>query len=164
MLGDEKQRAREYFEDYIGSTICVRSDDYTQEDTVLITGLDPQNNNALITEALAFSPTLGMIVEFGSYYSTISDLFKLKYTFKMRSDTITSVTSDAIFEVVDASQFFVGQTINIHSEDYTRDENAVIDSINVNEITLTIDLSFTPLTGDNVEQYNYSDQDGYLFL
>lgn len=161
---DNVRHVRDYFTPFIGQKVRVRSEDYTFDETVTLTGIDEQNINAIFISELSAMPLLGYVLEFSFFDDITSNLFKLRYTFTMRSSQITSVINSQEFDVIDASLFFIGQLINIHSDDYTRDQDAVIDSIAGNTITLTEPLDFIPEIDDTIEQLEYQDQDGYFFL
>lgn len=168
---DEVTFEPEKYELLVGARFLVRSEDYTYMEETTLLSFDAQNNSAVNIEALPTTPPVDAIFELAnhptqpSFTSDLGKYIKTKYGFSMEQQEITSVTNDATFEVSNVLEFFIGQRVGVHSQDFTRDEiNAEILNITINTIELTTDLPFTPQPGDFLEQYAYEDQDGYLIL
>jgi len=169
---DEETFERDKWNLLIGSSVRVRTQDYSFDETVTFVSLDQQSNTSINITALSMTPPANSIVELALYddfedYGTdeISDYVKIKYTFTMNSSLITAVTDESNFEVIDVSKFFIGQLISVRSEDFTRDNfESTISNIVGDLITLSSPLDFTPVIGDRVDSRSFADLDGYLFL
>ena len=162
---EEFSNPQDRFIDFVGKKIRVRSEDYSFDETVTLSSLDTQDKAALNITALSASPSAEYIIEPALYSEYTDELVPLKYTFTMNQDEISAVTSASVFTVTNGADFFIGQRIAVHSDDYARDQlEAVIDSIAGNIITLTEALPFTPIIGDKIETLEFSDRDGYAFL
>ena len=162
---EEFTNPQDRFVDFVGKKIRVRSEDYSFDETVTLLSLDTQDSSAIIITALSSAPSAGFVVEPALYSDYTDELVPLKYTFTMNQDEITAVTSTSVFTVTSGADFFVGQRIAVHSDDYARDAlDVTIDSIAGNIITLTEALSFTPVIGDKIETLEFSDRDAYAFL
>jgi len=80
------------------------------------------------------------------------------------------VTDASNFTVLDASNLFIGATVEVHSDNYTRDtfdSSTVftISNIVANAITLDNALPFTPVSADKVEQTELADDGfGYTYF
>jgi hypothetical protein len=169
---DEFTYERDKWNTLVGITIRVRSEDYLYDENTKIVALNDQDLNAIDIEALPSQPPENAIVELATYDNypaytgdDLVDSMKLKYTFTMAQTFITSVASNQEFDVDDISQFFEGQLIAVHSDDFTSDNfESKIVTIVGNTITLEAALDFLPVIGFKVESRAFDDLDGYLFL
>jgi hypothetical protein len=169
---DEFDVERNKYSELIDQKIRVRSDDYTYDYTTTITDFSTQNNSAIIIDALPVAPPENAIIELASYpdqpiYGTDddSDALKLRYSFTMNQDAITVSIDNTSFEVANPGEFFEGQEIGIHSDDFTRDVfSTTIETIVGSVITVSDTLDFTPQVDDKVESRENADLDGYLIL
>tara|TARA_R110000868_G_C10972548_1_gene770408 strand:- start:2575 stop:4995 length:2421 start_codon:yes stop_codon:yes gene_type:complete len=169
---NETDTEREKWEFLVGAKIRVRSEDYSYDYTTLFSSLSLQNQNVIVVDALPLAPPVNAIVELALYdeYETyqsndLDDTIKLKYTFTMNQDLITVSIDNTSFEVANPTEFFVGQKIAVHSDDFTRDNfESTILTILGNIVTLEESLDFVPQVGDKIESRQKSDIDGYLFL
>ena len=76
-----------------------------------------------------------------------------------------TVSIDAQNFECDTTGLFIGQSIQVHSDDYSSDSiDVTIDNIAGNVVTLNQALSFTPQVGDKLETKTFTDGDGYLLL
>lgn len=155
----------------IGVKIRVYSEDYDYDETTTLLSFDTQTSNGIIVDPLPSAPLAGYVVEIAEYTelesNEISDLAKQKYTFTSAQTEITSVTSSTQFSVASASDYFEGQLIYVHSDDYLRDSNEVtIDTVVGSTITLTQPLNITPQVGDKLEALGFEDNldGGYRFV
>jgi hypothetical protein len=155
---------------FAGNRVRVRSIDYVDDEIVTLVGVDPSNKNALLLETpLSFTPTNNHVIEVPEYDdsdSSIDDDYKLRFCYMTAQAVITSVTDNKTFEVDDISKMVAGSKVYVHSIDYQRDsieQSIEIDEINGNEITLNIDLDFTPQIGDLVDRSKFQD-DGNPYL
>ena len=144
--------------------IRVRSNDYTQDETVNLIGVDPTNSDFLLLETpLSFVPDSNHICEVPEYDDTSADIdseYKLRFAYFNAQAVITSVTDNQTFEVDDGSRIAVGSKIYVHSKDYTRDsfaQDIEIDSIVANLVTLNKPLDFTPQVSDLLDGSDYLD-------
>lgn len=168
---DEFTFERDKWASLINVKIRVRSEDYFYDEKTVITALSAQNPNGIDVEALPSLPPQGAIVELAEYddyelkgENDTDDTVKEKYTFTMNQDGVSVAIDNQNFEVSNIGDFFEGQKIAVHSDDFTRDEfEATIETILGNVITLTETLDFIPQVGDKVESRANTDQDGYLF-
>jgi hypothetical protein len=168
---DEEVFERNKWTELFGAKVLIYSEDYSYMETATLVGFDSQDTGAIVVTALTAPPPAGAIVDLADYdvqpakTTDIGGYVRLKYTFNMFQDTITAVTSAQVFEVADGTLYFDGMDIAVHSEDYARDAmRAVIDTVVGDTITLTEPLGFVPLIGDHIEQLEFADNDGYLFL
>lgn len=154
------------YTEFIGGQIRVRSQDYTFDEIVTIESLSSTNINAINISALSQVPQDGWIFEIPDYglldSSEVSELYKLKYTFEMLQAEIDIVTDESNFTVIDATGLFIGQKIQVHSDDYARDSFDVeISNIAGSLITLITVLEFLPVSGDKLETRSFTDGFGY---
>lgn len=169
---DEFDVERDKYTRLIGAKVRVRSDDYTYDETTTITDFDDQNLQAILVSALPSTPPVNAILELATYdefdvygVDEVHDLIKIKYTFNMDQDEITVQIDDQNFEIANPGDFFIGQSVAIHSDDFTRDNLvSTISNISGSQITLESPLDFTPQVGDKIESREKPDLDGYLFL
>lgn len=150
--------------EFAGQRIRVRNDDYTDDETVTLIGVDPQNDNFLLLDsALSFTPTEDYILEIPEYENTdenIDSVYKLQFAHFNAQVEITAVTDAQTFDVDLPANLFETSEIYVHSDDYVRDsfgESVLIDSILGSTITLNAPLSFTPTIGDKVEFSKFLD-------
>lgn len=149
--------------EFQGFQVRIHSKDYTYDETTIFRKVSTQNVNVLEVDALPSAPPADSIIEIPLYDDQdklINDEYKLRFSHMTFRGEISGVTSDKVFDVVDASGLFVGSQIVISSPDYTRDtfgEIYTIDDITGSTITLNKDLPFTPLIGDKIENSNYGD-------
>jgi len=167
---DQFLKERDKWNELIGVKVRVRSDDYTFDEETTITSFDTTNDAAINISPALPSIATDYVVELVDYgdldNNTVSDTAKLKYTFSMKQAEVTVSTDNQNFDVDDTSLLFIGQKVQVHSEDYTRDSvETTIANIATNTITLTDALSFTPLVGDFMETISFADGgDGYVYL
>lgn len=163
---------REKWESLVGIKIRVRSENFSYDEVTTLTGLDTQDINTIIVDALPTAPLEDYIIEFADYdlqsdYGTneVTDKMKLTFTFTMPQVTVTTATDGTIFEVSDVSQLKVGDKIAVHSPDFSRDNlSTTILDITGSQLTVN-DIGFTPLADDLVEFLTNEDGfDGYLLL
>ena len=162
-LTEEFSRETEKWEEFIGETVLIRTDDYTYFEETKIVGIDPQNNTVLIVDALPSSPPDNSIIEIPFYENTdpsINSNYKLRFAHMTARVLITGVTNAQEFDVDEPGELFVGSRIVVSSLDYTRDsfgEEVEIANIVGSTVTLNQSLSFTPLIGDKVENSDFGD-------
>lgn len=155
------------WQDYIGLKVRIHSPDFSDDEEVTFTGLDPANNYALLlSPALSFTPSAGYVLDIAQY-STSTDyndqaLAKLIHCYLDPSIAVTSGTSNTQFDVGsgDIGKFSVGRTILIHNADYT-DLSPEVTITNITGTTITCDdLGFTPDNTMTVELIGFPDFDG----
>lgn len=166
---DQFTKERDKWNDLIGVNLRVRSNDYAFDEETTLVSLEATNDAAINISPALPSIATDYIIELVDYpdldANEVTDTVKLKYTFSMRQAVITTVTNAQIFDVDDTSLLFEGQIVQVHKADYTTDsEDAVIDDITGNTITLVSALSFTPVTDDLMETKSFTDGDGYVYL
>lgn len=169
MTLDEFTEPSEYWANLVGIKVRVYRPDFSEDETTTFTGLDAQNPNTLVVDALSFTPQEGDIVELAKFTNlednAITERSKIKYVWTNQQSEITSVVSESEFDIDDTTLFFEGGLIEVHTEDYTTVlEEATIDTIVGNTITLNAPLSVLPVAGYKIEQINFENQDGYKFL
>jgi hypothetical protein len=167
----------EYFQesdkwlDYEGQIIAIRSPDYTYYHEVELKGVDPSDNGFLLLEdSLPSAPLAGYVVEPADYANSaeVNEKFKIEFAHFNAEVTITSVTSQTVVQVNDASKLVPGSSVVVNSKDYSRDsfgKELKIDSIVGNQVTFNTSIGFLPLIGDLVNNSNYQDNGTpYVFI
>jgi len=163
---------RDKWASLVGVKIRVRSEDFSYDEITTLTGLDAQNANTIIVDALPTAPLEDYIIELANYdlqdnygVNEVTDKMKLTFSFTMPQVLVTTVTSSTIFEVSDVSQLKVGDKIAVHAPDFSTDNiSTTILDITGSELTVD-DIGFTPSTDDIVEFLTNEDGfDGYLLL
>lgn len=150
---------------YTGLNVRVRSTDYLVSGTTTFTGFDPSNNYALLlSPALSFTPTAGMIVELAQYptNATASDqaYAKLIHTFLTPSVKVTAAISHTQFQVGagDAAKFIKGQPIILHNVTYSKySPELTISAVSGTTITLSGDPGFLPDASITCELLGFAD-------
>jgi hypothetical protein len=164
--GDEKKK----WEDYIGLTVLVHSEDWQTSDEVTLVGFDVVDPYKMIVDpALSFTPTAGYVVDI-PFYPTSTDpyvgqLYKSVHSHLDPSVEVTAGVSTTVFEVGvgDIAKFAVGQTVMVHSNDWTIESPEVtVDAVDLilNRITVDTSLGFTPAAGQRVEYIGFADGSG----
>lgn len=155
---DEVDIERQKWESLVGAKLRVRSADYTFDENVDFLSLDQQDNRAINISALSLAPGVDYIVELANYEFQDRKV-RLKYTFTMNQDEFINST-----DIANPFEFFIGQKVAVHSDDFARDEfETTITNIVGSTITFE-SLGFTPQAGDKIEARSFVDFDGYLFL
>jgi hypothetical protein len=111
-----------------------------------------QDNGAIIVSPLTVAPPENAILELALYdeydefqTNEIDDDIKIRYTFTMNQDAVQASIDDQSFDVINPGDFFEGQLIGIHSDDFTTDNfESKISTIIGNTITVEEVLEFTP--------------------
>lgn len=152
----------------IGLPIVVHSADFSiRSSNVTFTGLDPTNNHALlVTPALGFTPTAGMIVEIADYDTgtdpTVDRFYKLVYTHVTPSVPVVSGVDETHFFVSpsDSLKFNVGLPVLLHTVSYALisiESNVTFINTGTGEITVATSLGFTPDNTMTVELIGFAD-------
>lgn len=153
------------YEGYEGQRLRIRSEDYTYDEIVTFSGVDQSNQDFLLLQDNLPSPPLeNYIVEQPEYEESSEDIdriYKDQFVFLNGEQTIASVTSNSVFELVDASNVRAGYLTYIHNDDYSRDSfldgESKVASVVGNVVTLEEDLTFTPEVGDKFKLIGYGD-------
>ena len=169
----EYDKDTDKWQEFVGEKIRIRSEDYsTYDETTTITGIDQNNTSNILVDALSSAPPENSIVEVILYDDTSADNesdYKLRFTYNGAQVVIDTVTDASNFTVLDATNLFIGASIQVHSEDYARDsfeDDSEIKILNIvgNAITLNSALDFIPISGDFVEQTVFGDEGfGYTY-
>ncbi len=163
---------------YIGEKVLVRTDDWSFQEVVIISAIDPSNPYSLIVSpALSVAPTSGMILDTPRYPNSTdaSDqaIYKAAHcSWNMTRNVMTGSTDTTlIFNSLDAPAFVIGAPVVVHSEDYSvkSQEVKIIDvflsSVSPSYVTLSKPLGFTPTTDMKIELLGYPDLGApYRFL
>ena len=155
---------------YVGLNVRVHSTDWLVSGTTVFTGFDPNNNHAmLLSPALSFTPTDGMIVDLAQYptnsLKTDQAVAKLVHAYMDPTVQVVSGASQTVFNVGggDISKFQIGQIIFLHDNTYTRVSSEVtITNISGNTITVNTALGFTPDASMKIELIGFADG-GYAY-
>lgn len=150
---------------YIGQTIRVRNTTFSIDEETTLVGFDPANDNKMIVSpALSFTPTAGMLIDSPAYPDStdpeINSLWKLLHCYFDPQVLVVSGASNTVFDVGagDIGKFTVGSIIRIHNMDFTIDSvERTVSNINVNQITVNDSLGFTPAAGQFIELIGFKD-------
>ncbi len=155
---------------WIGSKLLIRSEDFSFCEEVDLLFIPPADLNSIEISELSQVPSEGFFVELADYDSQplneIGDKVKLKYTFLMEQQEVTTAIDNISFEAT-VGNLIVGQGIIIHSEDFSFDSKEVtIDNITGNIITVSEALDFIPQAGYKIETLTFASDggDGYRYL
>ena len=151
--------------DYFGLPIIVHSYDWTFEEVVTLTGLDPSDDHALmVSPALSIPPPSNYIVDIARY-STSTDpsvdrLYKLIHSHLTPTVDILSGTSNFIFTVASGEgvKFHVGLPVVVHNTSFSiLSPEAEVTDVTGDVITVDTDLTFTPASGQKVDLIGFAD-------
>lgn len=149
--------------DFIESNIRIRSTDYTEDYTTILTGISSSDNAVLeFRDAITYDSAKQYVVEIPTYTGDqdFNAEYKLRFSHMVAQAVITSVTSNSVFDVDDGTKLVVGSQIYVHSKDYSDDsfeqEIEIID-ITGNTVTLSEALTFTPQVNYLVDSTNFKD-------
>lgn len=148
--GNEKKK----WEDYVGLPVLVHSPDFSFSEEVTFTGFDPGNPykmNFHVTTPLSSPSVVGWIVDIPPYSSStsksVNTTYKLIHAHQSPIVPVVSGASPTVFDVgvADASKFFIGSIVRVHTEDFT-DYSPELKVTDVSGVTITIasSLGFTP--------------------
>ena len=166
-ISDEVQRQK--WTEFVGSPVRVHSPDFSDDETVTITGFDPVvTERMIVSPALSFTPGANYIVTMPSYDES-NDLYKLLHGHMNPIVPIVSGASSTQFDVsgADVGSFFVGSIVDIHNEDYSvRAEETTVTDITGTTITVADDLGFTPDNTFVIDLIGFSSDEGvpYRFI
>lgn len=156
----------------IGLTIFVHDTSYgTVSAEVTLTGIDPTNDHALlVSPALGFTPSAGMIVEIAKYPASdtspsTQQLYKLLYAHIDPSVPVTGGSDNFHFTVSlpNATLFQLNLPVLVHNTSYSvLSPEALVTNIDTGTgiITVDTDLGFTPSAGQTVELIGFADGGG----
>lgn len=163
---------------YVGEKVLVRTDDWSFQEVVTITAVDPASPyNLIVSPALSTAPTNGMILDTPRYPNSTdaSDqaIYKAAHcSWNMTRSILTGSTDTVLyFDYTDAAAFVLGAPVVVHSDDYssvsvqTKIIDVYLDPINPCYVTLDKPLGFTPTTDMKIELLGYADGGApYRFL
>lgn len=147
---------------YIGIKILVHNADFSVSGETTITAIDPILPDTLnVNPALGFTPDSTYTIEIADYDESsleAQSTAKNNFAFVNGYTDVTSGTDGFIFDVTSVANAFVGQTVKVHSLDFTdvSDETTITD---ITSLTITVedDLGFTPSSGNIVELLGFDD-------
>jgi hypothetical protein len=162
---------RDKWEDFIGEEIFVHNVDFTISDTGVISSFSSTDTSKItLQNPLSFTPGEDYILELPNYPDTVDPadnaLMKALYAFWNPHVVVTSGTSTS-FDVGagDIGKFFVGSFVRVHNADYSDqsiillgDEDLEVTDITSLTVTVNNPISFTPVSGDQVELVGFKDQ------
>lgn len=145
--------------DFIGSKVLIHNDDWSIQELATLQNV---SDTFLSVAPLSVSPLEDFTIE-PPHYTDASEEFKVLHGFNspivnVSGGTTTTVDVDSVVE------FFVGASVRVHNEDFSRDKLTTVLEINVNTLTLEDDLGFTPVSGDFVDKIGFSDDNGDAYL
>jgi hypothetical protein len=163
---------------YIGEKVLVRNDDWSFQEIVRITAVDPSNPyNLIVSPALSIAPTEGMILDTPRYPNSTDAADQAIYkaahcSWNMTRQVLaTSTDTTLIFNSLDAPAFVVGAPVIVHSKDWTvksievKIKEVFLSSVSPSYVTLSKPLGFTPTTDMIIEFLGYPDGGSpYRFL
>lgn len=146
--GDEPRKWR----DYVGQQVLVHSSDWTVTGIATLSAIDSTNPYVFtLNPALTFTPASGYVLDI-PYYSSSPDpaqdvLYKSAYCHFDPQVPVVSGASTGSFTVssANASKFFVGCTIRVHTASYSQDSgDVVVSGVSGTTITTSTSLGFVP--------------------
>lgn len=149
----------------IGSTLRVRSDDYTYDHESIIVALDPANDNGIILEpALPSAPPDGYYIDVAKYPTStnpeLNALVKLLHVSWNKQMTVVTGISQTQFTVsaLDAANIQVGYQVKIHDDHYNY-QSVTTKVTDVTGVTVTVNgaLGLVPSSQDKIELLGYKD-------
>jgi len=154
------------WEEFVGENVRVFKTDYTDDETVVFTGIDPSDSNImLVSPALSFVPGSSHQVGIPEYNDIDADTdndYKIRFA-HWDAQVIVSVSDTATsFSVSNPGDLAVDSEIYVHSPDYTSDsfeEETIFTVVSIVGPVVTLDnaLNFTPQVGDIVEYSDFLD-------
>lgn len=157
----EFEKERDKWADYVGQKIFVHSEDFSVSAHTTLNGFLGGNDNIMVVEALAFTPTAGYIIDIAQYQEATAFQKALHCFFDPQAILVSTSIDDVSFEVADPTPFYVGSTVLVHSPDYssTSFERTVVD-ITGDVVTVNESLGYTPQIDDEVELIGFVDDEG----
>lgn len=154
------------WKNYSGYPIRVHSKDYTFDEEVIMQGLDPSDDNAILLDtALSGLPLDGYIVDIPKYPTssdpTVNSIYKNIYVYQTNQVPIVSGISQTQFTIDNANlpDVAVGYLVFIHSNDFALEsETTIITDITGTTITVNKPLGFTPSLDQKIELLGFFDQ------
>lgn len=157
----------------VGSTLRIRSDDYSYDNESVIISLDPANDDGIILDPpLPSAPIDGYIIDVAKYPDSIdaslNAFVKLLHVSWNNQITVVTGISQTQFTVSapDALDIKVGYQVKIHDDHYTY-QSITAKVANVTGVTITVDvaLGITPQPLDRIELLGWPDSGpSYLWL
>jgi len=138
------------WEDYIGLNVIINSPSYSYYAEAVLTDIDASDQFKLtVAPALGFTPAPGDIISLAPYSNSADPndqaLAKIQHCFLSPKDEVSSGTSGTVFTATTPSEYWVGASIVVHSEDYTTmSDEVLVTNITGSTITVDTDLGFTP--------------------
>ncbi len=150
------------WEQYIGSKVRVSNSDFTVTEETTLQSIDPILPDVLnVSPSLAFTPNSSHFVEVDNYDESsleAQSIVKNNFAYTNPFTDVTSGTDNFIFAVTSVADAFVGQTVKVHSLDFTSESiETTITDITSLTITVEDDLGFTPASGHIVELLGFKD-------
>lgn len=147
---------RTKYESLIGGKFNIRSQDFSQSQTVTLADFNPSDESELTFEETITVPVDNTyIVEFASYDS-LDDVQKLLHVSLAPNELVVSGSSEAVFDS-SVTSLFVGAVIQVTRENFTAWSNeATILDITGNTVTVDKNLGFIPANGDIVGVIGFS--------
>lgn len=141
---------------HIGATVRIHSNDWSYDETAVIQGFDPTNENSMLVNGLSVAPSEDYIVDMPNYNDANNDaqsLMQDMYCFIDPTLTLTGVTNSSTFTVSsgDAAKIFAGSIVEVHNSDYSNADEGEVESIVGTTVTLKEALDFTPSTNDKIQ-------------
>tara|TARA_Y100001938_G_C8038104_1_gene404569 strand:- start:78 stop:1313 length:1236 start_codon:yes stop_codon:yes gene_type:complete len=160
----------EKWEAHTGATVRVHSNDWSYDETAVITGFSETEENTMLVDGLSSAPPEDHIVDSSNYNDSTGSaatLLKDLYVYLNPTVPIASVSNAKTFTVIgtDASKLFVGAFVEVHKSDYTNKSEGKIASITstggvTETVVLEEDLSFTPASLDRIQLIGFSSDKG----
>ena len=156
----------EKWQAHIGATVRVHSNDWSYDETTVITGFSStEENTMLCSPALSSPPSEDHIVDTCNYDDADNDaqtLIKDMYCFVDPTLTITGVTDSSTFTVSssDAAKLFAGSIVEVHNSNYANASESEVSSVDGTTVNLKTALSYTPTTNDNIQLVGFVSDSG----
>jgi hypothetical protein len=164
LLGNNSENFK--WTNFIGYPIRVNSKDYTFDQEVILQGLDPSDDNALLLDtALSTAPLDGYLVNIPKYPlsadPTVNSIYKNIFVYFDNQIPIVSGISETQFTIDNAflPDIAVGYQVFIHNDDFSLEsETRVVTEITGNTITVNGLLGFVPALDQKIELLGFFDQ------
>lgn len=155
------------WQNYIGQSVRIHSDDWTYDHTVILDSFAPGDNYTMqVSPALPTPPLAGYLVDMPEYPTGANDFgapWRNAHAFFVPEVLVASGISATQFTVGagDIGKFFVGSPVLVHNSDYSSASPEVtVSAIAGTTITVNSSLGFTPNSTYSVSLIGFSDDEG----
>lgn len=162
-LDTQDSEKRKWEERYTGQKILVKNDDYSIQEETYIQGFDPQNTRAmLVSPALSFTPTPGMVVTMPKYDESddsLMQIYKELHGFINFTSKVAASIDNQSFEVEPqhVGRFQKDLEIEIRNADYSDHALVKVSDVNGTTVSVSSTLPFVPDTTHFIQKLKFLD-------